>query len=404
MYPLEPPLIIVAKSDALIHVLPASLRFWEKLGFGPRAGKKDVTAFVFYEDSRNGKQSEMYQWLNRLSSAYSMKNYGTHLPGTATMCSKAGLVPVQFDSFKKTLGTSPAASLSWQCSYDHSVKFVSSLPTSPEAAYVFYIVTPPPVVTLESPLLRQLFSAVKRCIKTYPDLRVLFQFVPETLPTGALADPRCSHEGLDAFVGVVYDRLLQPIERSASTQLASHMMPTRGYFQSPAFSLASSLPSRKDEGTINFTFEPRLSSLDLVNRHMLFHVGYTITPCKRWLLAASVDERGDNHDFGSWLLPDESVDAFIAKQVWTFAQTGMAQASVEWRVAVAKLGPLGVAELDGTLCLGRGSFNGIDNTLGSVDTPSLFCGRKQLRGASHPRNAAQRRLPAASDLPRTFQC
>lgn len=260
----------------------------------------------------------------------------------------------------------------------YAVKFVSGLPTPTETAYVFYIVTPPAVVALESPLLRQLFSAVKRCLKTYPDLRVLFHFVPEALPTGALADSRSSHEGLDAFVGVVYDRLLQPVERPASAQLASHTGPTRAYFQSPAFSLASPLPSRKDKGAVSFAFETRPSSLDLVNRHMLFHVGYTITPCRRWLLAASVDGRGDTHDFGVWLLPDESVDAFIAKQVWTFARTGMARASVEWRLAVAKLGPLGVAELDGTLRLGYFQVNRIDDILGSLDTPSRLCFWKQL--------------------------
>lgn len=231
----------------------------------------------------------------------------------------------------------------------YPVKFVSGLPTSTETAYVLYIVTPPAVIALESPLLRQLFSAVKRCIKTYPDLRVLFHFVPEALPAGALADSRFSNEGLDAFVGVIYDRLLQPVERPVSKQLASQTGSTRAYFQSPAFSLAPALPSRKDAGAVSFAFETQPSSLDLVNRHMLFHVGYTITPCKRWLLAASVDGRGDSHDLGAWLLPDESVDAFVTKQVWTFARTCAARASVEWRVAVAKLGSLGVTELDGTL-------------------------------------------------------
>ena len=58
----------------------------------------------------------MCQWLSQLSSAYSARNYGTHSPGAAAMCSKAGIVPVQFESFKKTLGKSLLALHSYECS------------------------------------------------------------------------------------------------------------------------------------------------------------------------------------------------------------------------------------------------------------------------------------------------
>ncbi|KZT66995.1 hypothetical protein DAEQUDRAFT_729591 [Daedalea quercina L-15889] len=334
LYTLEPPMLTIGKSDALVQVFPTALRFWEKLGLRPRPGSKDVTAFAFFERSDGRNEEEIGQWLSKISVIYTAKNYGMHVAGTAAMCSKAGLVPVQFDSFKKTLA-----------------KFASGLPASAETAYVFYIVTPPTIVTPDSPLLRQLFSAVKRCTKTYPDLRVLYHFVPEALPAGALADSRFNREGLEVFVGAVYDRLLQPVERPVSEQLIMHTEPTRAYFQAPAFSLACALPSRKslrqhNPITVAFTPESRPSSLDLVNRHMLFHVGYSVTPCKRWLLAAGVDERGDSHEFGAWLLPDEAVDASIVRQVWSFARNCTARVSVEWRLAVAKLGPMGGMELN----------------------------------------------------------
>lgn len=29
--------------------MPTALRFWDKLGLGPKSGKKDVTVFVLYE-------------------------------------------------------------------------------------------------------------------------------------------------------------------------------------------------------------------------------------------------------------------------------------------------------------------------------------------------------------------
>ncbi|KAH9928968.1 uncharacterized protein B0H18DRAFT_1117777 [Fomitopsis serialis] len=335
LHSLEPPMLTIGKSDSLIQVLPTALRFWEKIGLGPRAGRKDVTAFVFFEGSGERKEAETSQWLDKISATYSAKSYGTHIAGMAPMCSRAGLAPVQFDSLKKTL-----------------VKFVSGLAASTTTAYVFYIVAPSSVVALDSPLLRQLFSAVKRCTKTYPDFRILYHFVPEAFPAGALSDPRYNHDGLEPFVAAVYDRLLQPVERSVSQQLAVHTGSTRAYFQAPAFSLACALPGRKpalaqhDPATITFTLETRPGSLDLVNRHMLYHIGYLVTPCRRWLLAAGVDERGDSHELGAWLLPDESVDAFIVKQVWSFARTCTARANVEWRLTVAKLGPMGGMELN----------------------------------------------------------
>ncbi|TFY55040.1 hypothetical protein EVJ58_g8500 [Rhodofomes roseus] len=335
LHALEPPMLTIGKSDSVIQVLPAALRFWEKIGLGPRAGRKDVTAFVVFEGSSERKEVAISQWLDKISATYSAKNYGTHTAGMAPMCTKAGLVPVQFDSLKKTL-----------------VKFVSGLPTSAKNAHVFYIVAPSSVVALDSPLLRQLFSAVKRCTKTYPDFRILFHFVPEAFPAGALSDPRYKHEGLESFVAAVYDRLLQPVERPVSPQLAAHIGPTRAFFQAPAFSLASALPGRKSSANhrdpvgITFMLESHPRSLDVVNRHMLFHVGYSVTPCKRWLLAAGVDERGDSHELGAWLLPDESVDAFIVKQVWSFARTCTARASVEWRVSLAKLGSMSATELN----------------------------------------------------------
>lgn len=117
---LDQPSISVVKSEALIQVLPTALRFWEKLGLRPRVGSKDVTAFVFFEGISDAKETEVADWLDRVSQAYSVrllrsgnvyllthfqaKNYGSHTPGRAAGCTRDGLVPVQFDSIRKTLG------------------------------------------------------------------------------------------------------------------------------------------------------------------------------------------------------------------------------------------------------------------------------------------------------------
>lgn len=64
----------VAKSDAIMQVLPTALRFWEKLGLGPRGGRKNVTAFVLFEDEGEERQLRVERWLNDMSATYSVSD------------------------------------------------------------------------------------------------------------------------------------------------------------------------------------------------------------------------------------------------------------------------------------------------------------------------------------------
>lgn len=70
---LTPPALTVGKSDAIIRVLPSALRFWDKLGLAPRAGRKDVEAYVLFEDTGEECRAELQAWLNSVSAAYSVR-------------------------------------------------------------------------------------------------------------------------------------------------------------------------------------------------------------------------------------------------------------------------------------------------------------------------------------------
>ena len=69
---LDAPTLAVGKSDTILQVLPTALRFWEKLGLSPRAGAKDVNAFVLYEGSEDEREDRIAAWLDRLSQAYAV--------------------------------------------------------------------------------------------------------------------------------------------------------------------------------------------------------------------------------------------------------------------------------------------------------------------------------------------
>lgn len=66
-------MISIGKADAVVQVLPTALRFWEKLGLGPRGGKKDVTAFVLFEDDGEERQLQVGAWLGNLSATYTVR-------------------------------------------------------------------------------------------------------------------------------------------------------------------------------------------------------------------------------------------------------------------------------------------------------------------------------------------
>lgn len=68
---LNTPKISVGKGDAIINVLPPALRFWEKLGLGPKSGEKDATVYVLFEvDEEQHRQGEVASWLAGVCTAY----------------------------------------------------------------------------------------------------------------------------------------------------------------------------------------------------------------------------------------------------------------------------------------------------------------------------------------------
>lgn len=179
-------------------------------------------------------------------------------------------------------------------------------------------------------------------------MQILIHLVPEPVTTRSLSDPRSGHQGLESFVSNVYDRILQPVERAVPRRLFAHGAHTRAYFYAPAFSLARcpSSSARGQTPRVSFVLETHPSSLDVVDRYTLLHVGYQLSTCGNWLNAVCVDARGEAQELGAWLVPGDSLDTFVVTQVWSFVHGFATRADVEWRIVIAKLGAMGVCELD----------------------------------------------------------
>jgi mediator of RNA polymerase II transcription subunit 13, fungi type len=210
-------------------------------------------------------------------------------------------------------------------------------------------------MTLASPVLRHIFSAVKKVIKTYSEAQILFQFVPEQLILSYMGNPSSNFSDLEAFCASLYDRILLPVDRHMSRQLFGYGESVRRYLQEPSLTLARPIHTK-----VSFIRSPH-APLDVMDRHMFVHIGYQVSLCGKWILAACVDQRGEAHDLGVWLTqtPGEggesevevevSKDLFLVKKVWEFAVQFMKRANVEWRLVLSKLGAMRESELEGGL-------------------------------------------------------
>ncbi|KAJ7125409.1 mediator complex subunit 13 C-terminal-domain-containing protein [Mycena epipterygia] len=335
---LDAPLISIGKADAVIQILPTALRFWEKLGLTPRGGRKNATVFVLFEDDGDARQQLAEAWLAKIAAIYDSKHLGTLTPGSHNLCSRDGLFSLRFDStFRKSLAA-----------------FVASI-ASQRSHLVLYVVTPLSTMSLASPLLRQVFSSVKKALKTHEESQTLFQFVPEALVTCSTgANPASQIADLEAVCYSTYDRILQPVDRVMSRRFFEHSEPVRSYFQDPAYTLARALHS-----TVKYVKRPR-APLDVVDAGTFLHVGYGFSDCGKWILSACVDQRGEAHDLAVWLTqtqttnPDgEEADVetlsneeYAVRKVWDFACQFAKRANVAWRIVFSKLGSMAIADLD----------------------------------------------------------
>jgi mediator of RNA polymerase II transcription subunit 13, fungi type len=195
-------------------------------------------------------------------------------------------------------------------------------------------------MSLSSPALRQVFSAVKRAQKTYSEAQILFQFLPSSL-LYATDYSSTSASDMLAFTCSVYDRILRPADRDMSRRFFEHSVRIRSFCQEPAFALAPPAHTR-----VQLVRQYPPLSLEVTERHAFLHVSYRIYG--RWLLAACTDQRGEGHNLGVWMIQSESPEAYIASTVWNAAFAFAQKADIEWRVVIAKLGLLNGLEIDGT--------------------------------------------------------
>ncbi|KAF9004956.1 hypothetical protein BDZ89DRAFT_1169049 [Hymenopellis radicata] len=388
---LEPPRVLVGKGEAVIELVPPALNFWDKLGLGPRSGKKDIQAFFTFDVSQEDISHIARDWLSALHTAYEAKHFGKVTPGRSDFCDD-GIVKMRYDSALRK-------------SFD---AFVTGIPEPPPRTnIVVFILTPIATMHVQSPVMRQLFSVVRKASKA-SDSHILFQFIPEQI----LRSEYNSH--LDSLCLSLYDRILVPVVRSMSRKLFQ-VGEVKKHLEDPAFVLARTPQQSKVIYSPLKTESPSVS-LDVMEKGTFLHVGYAISDCGKWLFASCVDQRGEGHDLGVWLTvkggggdPDTEVDemTFLVSKVWDFTSRFAKRANIEWRIVIAKLGSMEEPELDAwTSHLENGAYEPTEMgpvhvSIVSVDpsTPWMFTSRPDFDSSPPHSKPVGRSVSMSSSKP-----
>jgi mediator of RNA polymerase II transcription subunit 13, fungi type len=214
---------------------------------------------------------------------------------------------------------------------------------------IVFLVLPVTVMTLSSPVLRQILSASKKVLSSFTESQIVFEFVPEQFISNSMEKSSPYDSALDLLSSSVYNRILVPVDRTMARHIHEHGEPTRS-FMSPTFTLSRSLCNKVSYVRAAHT------SLDIMDRYTLLHVAYHLTACGKWILASCVDQRGEAYDLGVWLTqspgasdgePEVSDEEYAVQKVWDFAMQFAKKANVEWRVVFARLGVMNEQEMNG---------------------------------------------------------
>ncbi|KAH7101076.1 hypothetical protein BKA62DRAFT_704230 [Auriculariales sp. MPI-PUGE-AT-0066] len=340
------PQVGLAKNGAVVQLGLSALRFWERFGLGPRGGPKQVTAFIIFEETRNGISSPLAaSWLDNVGCAYKTLGLGSHTSDTSVTGSQPGLVPLKWEHFRRAFSSILSASTP-----------PSGEATSMPPHIVVYVVVPMHFLTMSTGTLplRTIFGVASGKFALHngavldPD-RVLVHLIPEPVLLDSTRYPVAS------IARTVYDRLPLVVARGAARPFFRRGLCWRSRFDAPAVALARKARDVRAE----VKYEWPVRHLDVLDRHTFLHVAYALSSCGTWVLFCAIDERGESSVTQSWAWTahwDDETEAEpsstdpeeqrnrtltpyqLTRQVWKNAMDVAGQADVEWRLVITKYG------------------------------------------------------------------
>ena len=201
--------------------------------------------------------------------------------------------------------------------------------------FLIYVAIPASVILSKSQIFHRVISSIVDVKSIYGN-QICFHLVPDFLIGSDDDEDASSSHLLNALVDEVYDRIPRFVDEAI---VDTFPKPIRQIFQAPSFCLAEEL--RK----VQFSYVPMGRGINPFGRHSLLQVGYRLSECRKWLIAACTDQRGEADNLHIWHVSETNDYKQIVSRIWEFVVKFLSMADVEWRVSIMKLGEMDEFEL-----------------------------------------------------------
>ncbi|KAK0382749.1 hypothetical protein NLU13_9845 [Sarocladium strictum] len=327
-YGLPLPHLELKRAETKLSILPTAVTFWESLGLAPVSGGKNVIAACVFP-SWKGVSDNVSTFLGRLKSMYELLRLGTFSNVELAGEAEDGLLPYEIDR----ISTSPDAAMTAKGSalvdaMEPLRSAIKTMTTSDVNIVLYFAYSP------NNPL-----SIVEACSA----FQNFFDFYKKTLsskrelPRNELVLQLVSLDALSSPTSLVLTPFNELMRLSIETydRCTSFTQP----MPAPAITLEQPVPRH-----INFECSPRASA-SVTHEHSSMHIAYAQSVDERWVTAAWTDDRGRQQATASFCLgrkgkPLSTSMNEVAHEIWESTVDLISTWKVQWRIVIAKCGPM----------------------------------------------------------------
>ena len=201
---------------------------------------------------------------------------------------------------------------------------------------LFYLIVPGDIATANPGD----FAHVIKALRHMPG--IVHQFVPFALLNAKL----WTDAQIASFVISTYDRCAIQVGRTIQRREFEDSGQEFTEIDAPAFVVAQPRTPQ-----FRYTLDWGAQENDLTERHILLHMGYKFSRCRKWVFATCIDQRGETQRIKTWdidiLDGDGSREDRAIQSLWVFLVDFTRHLNAEWTVIICKAGRLTGAEVKG---------------------------------------------------------
>lgn len=338
VFSLVPPHFSFIRMDQVLKARSPILRFWKVFGLNPRYGQKNITT-IFLHPAGEALEHVSSSFLSMFKSTYESCGLG-EVELASFSGFKNGAVPVPYktnsidqimETIKETAGN--IGRDVYTAFKDQNIVVLFANPFTSISS----------LIHLSQAFLQMKHSFLEHVYPSNSTPQISFQVVPLSFFAARDTIVAPSQYKMDRFALNVYDKCLNQGD-SIISPLSPLPLRLTCQRRCPAFTLARMPPPR-----INFKLTDKPSPT-LLEEDSFIHIAYSLSEDSKWLTAAWSDQWGEISKVEAFCLLKSGSQPRtfeeVCGEIWQKTLAILTHVPVQWRVALAKLGPMEEEELE----------------------------------------------------------